>query len=105
MSAYSVRLAVMSVVIEAAALPKASVVADVSALGVVQDIAAGLGIDREALAEAVAGAELKDRLKTETDGAIAKGMFGAPYLIVDGEPFWGADRLPQLEKWLATGGF
>jgi len=78
---------------------------DVSALGVVQEIAAGLGIDREALAEAVAAPELKDRLKSETDGAIAKGMFGAPYLIVDGEPFWGADRLPQLEKWLATGGF
>lgn len=78
---------------------------DVSSLGVVQEIAAGLGIDRDALAEAVAAPELKDRLKSETDGAIAKGMFGAPYIIVDGEPFWGADRLPQLEKWLATGGF
>ena len=78
---------------------------DVSDLGVVQEIAAGLGIDREALTEAVAKPEIKERLKAETDGAIAKGMFGAPYMIVDGEPFWGADRLPQLEKWLATGGF
>ena len=78
---------------------------DVSDLAVVQEIAAGLGIDREAMAEAVARPELKDRLKSETDGAIAKGMFGAPYIIADGEPFWGADRLPQLEKWLATGGF
>jgi 2-hydroxychromene-2-carboxylate isomerase len=24
---------------------------------------------------------------------------------VDGEPFWGADRLPQIEEWLATGGW
>jgi len=78
---------------------------DVSDLAVVQEIAAGLGVDREALTEAMGKPEIKERLKTETDGAIAKGMFGAPYMIVDGEPFWGADRLPQLEKWLATGGF
>ncbi len=78
---------------------------DVSDLAVVQEIAAGLGIDRDALTEAVAKPEIKERLKTETDGAISKGMFGAPYMIVDGEPFWGADRLPQLEKWLASGGF
>jgi 2-hydroxychromene-2-carboxylate isomerase len=32
-------------------------------------------------------------------------MFGAPYIMVDGEAFWGADRLPQIDKWLATGGF
>lgn len=78
---------------------------DIGNLATIQDIAADLGIDRDALAEAVAQADIKERLKSETDAAIAKGMFGAPYLIVDGEPFWGADRLPQLEKWLATGGF
>ena len=32
-------------------------------------------------------------------------MLGAPYFVVDGEPFWGADRLPQIEQWLQTGGF
>jgi 2-hydroxychromene-2-carboxylate isomerase len=26
-------------------------------------------------------------------------------VYVDGEPFWGTDRLPHVEKWLATGGF
>jgi 2-hydroxychromene-2-carboxylate isomerase len=25
--------------------------------------------------------------------------------VVDGEAFWGADRLDQVERWLATGGF
>ena len=78
---------------------------DIADLSVVQEIAAGMGIDKNALAEAVARPEIKERLKAETDGAIAKGMFGAPYFIVDGEPFWGADRLPQIEKWLQTGGF
>ncbi|MFZ2909911.1 MAG: DsbA family protein, partial [Candidatus Desulfobacillus denitrificans] len=41
----------------------------------------------------------------ETEAALAKGMCGAPWFVVDGEPFWGADRLPQIEKWLQTGGF
>ena len=36
---------------------------------------------------------------------LALGAFGAPWMIVDGEPFWGADRLPQLERWLEKGGF
>ncbi len=31
------------------------------------------------------------------------GGFGAPFFIVDGEPFWGNDRKPQIERWLAQG--
>ena len=64
-----------------------------------------MGIDRDALSAGIATPEIKERLKVETDTALAKGMCGAPYFVVDGEPFWGADRLPQIEKWLATGGF
>jgi 2-hydroxychromene-2-carboxylate isomerase len=78
---------------------------DISDLAVVSDIAANLGTDRDALAAGIGTPEIKERLKAETDTAIAKGMCGAPYFVVDGEPFWGADRLPQIEKWLATGGF
>ena len=50
-------------------------------------------------------AGVKDRLRAEVDAAIARGVFGSPYFIVDGEPFWGADRLDQVERWLATGGW
>lgn len=78
---------------------------DVADLAVVQQLAAGLGIDPAALAEAVARAEVKERLKVETAGAIARRVFGAPFFFVDDEPFWGADRLPQIEKWLQNGGF
>ncbi len=74
-------------------------------LPVVLEIADHLGIDRDAFTTAIATPEIKDRLRQETDAAIASGMFGAPYFMVDGEPFWGADRLPQIDKWLATGGF
>jgi 2-hydroxychromene-2-carboxylate isomerase len=43
----------------------------------------------------------KERLKRENDLAIANGVFGAPFFIVDGEPFWGNDRRVQLEAWIA----
>ena len=78
---------------------------DIGESPVVLEIAAKLGIDGAVFTAAIATAEIKDRLKQETEAAIAKGMFGAPYFMVDGEPFWGADRLPQIDKWLATGGF
>lgn len=78
---------------------------DVSAPATVLDLATELGIDREALAAGIASDAMKARLKTEIETAQAKGVFGSPTVIVDGELFFGADRLPQLEKWLAEGGF
>jgi 2-hydroxychromene-2-carboxylate isomerase len=48
---------------------------------------------------------VKDRLRAEVDAAVARKVFGSPYIFVDGEAFWGVDRLPQIEKWLKTGGW
>ncbi len=78
---------------------------DVSAPDTVLDIAAQLGIERGELEAGVQSAEMKERLKQEVDAALALGVFGAPYVLIDGQPFFGADRLPQIEQWLATGGF
>jgi len=47
----------------------------------------------------------KLRLKNENEAAIAAGVFGAPFFVVDGEPFWGQDRRPQIERWLEKGPF
>jgi 2-hydroxychromene-2-carboxylate isomerase len=55
--------------------------------------------------EAVAAQAVKDRLRAETEAAIEKGVFGSPFVVVDGEAFWGADRLDQVEAWLARGGW
>ena len=78
---------------------------DISSPATVLDIAADLGVDRQALTAALASTELKERLRRETEAAIEAGVFGAPWIVVDGEIFWGADRLPQIDKWLASGGF
>jgi 2-hydroxychromene-2-carboxylate isomerase len=36
------------------------------------------------------------RLVQENEGAIAEGVFGSPFFNVDGEPFWGSDRIPLI---------
>jgi len=71
----------------------------------VAEIAAALGIGRDALLAAVADPAIKERLKRSTAAAIERGVFGSPFVFVDGEPFWGADRLPQIDAWLARGGW
>ncbi|MDH3581888.1 MAG: 2-hydroxychromene-2-carboxylate isomerase [Hyphomicrobiales bacterium] len=48
---------------------------------------------------------MKAKVKAASDEAIAKGVFGSPFFLVDGEPFWGFDRMPMLEAWLETGGW
>jgi 2-hydroxychromene-2-carboxylate isomerase len=73
-------------------------------IDVTVDIAGELGVDKEALRSALGDQALKDRLRRETDDAIARGVFGSPYIVVDGEPFWGSDRLVQIEAWLESGG-
>ncbi len=78
---------------------------DIADVAVVLELATRHGADRATLAGALNSAALKERLKAECDAALAKGVFGSPYISVDGEPFFGADRLPQIERWLATGGF
>ena len=78
---------------------------DISDLTVVLDLACRQGADYNALSEALAGPSVKERLKGECEAAIRKGVFGSPYIIVDGEPFFGVDRLPQIELWLEKGGF
>lgn len=71
----------------------------------VLDLAAGVGFERDTLAAVLAGSAIKERLKAEVELALARGVFGSPFFIVDGEPFWGVDRLPQLERWLDGGAF
>ena len=78
---------------------------DISSAEKVADIAAQLGEERVSVLAAMTDPVVKERLKNEVDLALAKGVFGSPYFIVDGEPFWGNDRLDQVEAWIETGGF
>lgn len=43
----------------------------------------------------------KDKLKAQTEEAIARGVFGAPSFFVDGDLYFGHDRLDYVERALA----
>ncbi|MFN4022882.1 MAG: 2-hydroxychromene-2-carboxylate isomerase [Hydrogenophilus thermoluteolus] len=68
-------------------------------------IAHELGLDADALGAAMQSPEEKARLRAECDAAIERGVFGSPMVWINDEPFWGVDRLPQIERWLAEGPF
>ncbi len=68
-------------------------------------LAAEQGLDPDEAERVWNDAAWKARLKRANDEAIAAGIFGAPWFVVDGEPFWGNDRKPQIERWLAHGPF
>ena len=44
---------------------------------------------------------VKQRLRANTEAALALGLFGVPAMVVDGRVFWGLDALPMLTAWLA----
>jgi 2-hydroxychromene-2-carboxylate isomerase len=76
---------------------------DISSAEITANVAAKLGIDKPALSAALNDAAVKERTRSEVDAAIERGVFGSPYMVIDGEPFWGADRLDQMERWLEKG--
>jgi len=78
---------------------------DISNPDVASAIAAGCGADAAAARAAIDDPAVKDALRSETAQAIAAGVFGSPFIVVDGEPFWGVDHLDQVDRWLATGGW
>jgi 2-hydroxychromene-2-carboxylate isomerase len=78
---------------------------DISSPQITADVAATLGLKRDEVLAALNEPAVKDRLKSEVDAAIKLGVFGSPYIVIDGEPFWGIDRFDQIERWLASGPF
>jgi 2-hydroxychromene-2-carboxylate isomerase len=63
-------------------------------------VAASAGCNLEEARAALNDPAVKDKTRAEVEAAIAKGAFGSPYVVADGEPFWGVDRFDQLERWL-----
>jgi len=70
-----------------------------------QALAAEQGLEPAAVEAVCNDPQWKARLKQANEEAIAAGVFGAPFFVVDGEPFWGNDRRAQIERWLASGPF
>jgi 2-hydroxychromene-2-carboxylate isomerase len=58
-----------------------------------------LGVEQARLADA----EIKGRLRKETEEAAQRGVFGVPSFVVDREVFWGADSIEFVNAFLADG--
>jgi 2-hydroxychromene-2-carboxylate isomerase len=61
--------------------------------------ASALSIDVASLIRDIDSEHAKGLLKRQVDAAIAAGVFGVPYFVVDGEPIWGVDRMWMVEHW------
>ena len=68
---------------------------------VVADVAQAAGLDGETLLHETHEPRIKQRLRQQTDQAIAQGVFGVPTMIVHDELFFGYDDFPYMEMVLA----
>jgi 2-hydroxychromene-2-carboxylate isomerase len=65
-------------------------------------IAIELGHDGRNLLKSSETASVQAEFDRFTDEAMAANIFGAPWYVVDGEPFWGQDRLDFVERVFAA---
>jgi len=78
---------------------------DASDPEVVRQVSAVAGVDREGVLAAIAGNEAYDA-RAEANAALLEeaGHWGVPTLEVDGQLFWGQDRIDYLEEYLEEQG-
>ena len=77
---------------------------DTDDLHAIAEVASSLlGMDRNSVLAGINDTEVKAITRQHGEAAVARGVFGSPWIFVDGEPFWGSDRLAMIERWLSTG--
>lgn len=74
-------------------------IADAATLAQIADEA---GLDGAGLLKASEAQSVQAAYAQNTQDAISAGVFGAPWYVFDGQPFWGQDRLDFLERALAA---
>jgi len=68
---------------------------------VLRDIVRAADLDPDEFFRKIAASEYKDKLRVNTEELIARGGFGSPTMFVEGEMFFGNDRLVLVEDRLA----
>ena len=76
---------------------------DLSRPELLTELAEKAGFDGAQVLAAAESEAVKGRYQQTVDAAIAAGVFGAPSYVLDGEVFWGQDRLELLADALASG--
>jgi len=75
---------------------------DITRPEVVTEIAGQAGIPAGSVEAALTGERGKSLLRESIEDATRRGVIGSPFVIVDDEPFFGADRLDHIEWWLKS---
>jgi 2-hydroxychromene-2-carboxylate isomerase len=75
---------------------------DLTDAAVIADLARTLGVAEPE--RAIADPAVKQRLRENTDWAIARGVFGVPTLVIGEELFWGHDAFEMALDYLAEPG-
>lgn len=78
---------------------------DLSTADAVAAVTLPAGLDADWLRTGIASDEAGALLRSAVDSSLKAGIFGSPTVVVDGEPFWGVDKLGLLEEWLDCGGW
>jgi 2-hydroxychromene-2-carboxylate isomerase len=77
---------------------------DISDPELIADILSALALPADELMPKANRDDTKARLRDQTERATSLGLFGAPTFVVDGELFWGNDRMGDSMVWARTGG-
>ncbi len=77
---------------------------DLSTADAVAAVPLPAGLDADWLRAGTASDEAGTLLRTAVDASLKAGIFGSP-TVVDGEPFWGVEKLGLVEEWLDCGGW
>jgi len=67
---------------------------------VVAEVARSVGLDGAEVVARASAEPAKTKLRTNTERAVADGIFGVPAMMAGTELFWGTDSLPHLEAFL-----
>jgi 2-hydroxychromene-2-carboxylate isomerase len=70
---------------------------------VLAELAEAAGLDSTSLMDAARGDMTEALYGLNLENAVAKDVFGSPAYVLDGEVFWGQDRLELLDDALASG--
>ncbi len=68
------------------------------------DTAAALAAALSVSLDAASDSAVKDRLRSNTEAAVAAGVYGVPTLAIGDELFWGLDAMPMARAYLADPG-
>lgn len=78
---------------------------DISLWEPIESVLEDMGLGHQDILVGISSDEASRLLRANVDASLERRVFGSPFFIVGGEPFFGVEKMELLEQWLATGGW